>query len=238
MRNESHLWYQKDIQLSTFSILFFGTPHQGSDVATWGKIVLSIAGIYSHTDDRLVQHLRSNSESIESGLGEFASIANSILIKYFFETLPTPVIAGRFMMVSRNNLECSTADHGIQIVEKPSAVPPSTNIEAISMQRHHLNMVKFSSSDDPLYMKVVQHLLLMLQDAPATIKDRSENWQRWQNKILPSGAGTECLIPAKMLTLSKVDLPNASDCPKPIRKLPSPTLTDQLAIPVVSHVYK
>lgn len=110
MTNESHLPYRKDIQLSTFSILFFGTPHQGSDLASWGSLLLRVAEIYYHTDDRLVRHLRSNSESIESGLAEFASIANSILIKYFYETFPTPIKAGGSIMVSYANSDCSVAN--------------------------------------------------------------------------------------------------------------------------------
>lgn len=111
LTSELHLPHQKDIQLSTFSILFFGTPHQGSNLASWGKIFLRVAGIYTNTDTRLFRHLQSNSESIETGLGEFASIANSILTKYFYETLPTPIKAGSSMMVSYTDLVYSITNH-------------------------------------------------------------------------------------------------------------------------------
>lgn len=96
--------------MSTFSILFFGTPHQGSDLASWGKLLLRVAEVYYHTDDRLVRHLQSNSESIESGLADFASIASRILIKYFYETFPTPIKAGGSIMVSHANSDCSVAN--------------------------------------------------------------------------------------------------------------------------------
>ena len=88
-------------------ILFFGTPHQGSDITSWGKLALRVSRIYYETDDRLVQHLNSQSESIETGLGNFASLATSIKTKYFYETLPTPIIGGRSIMVSHRVFQTS-----------------------------------------------------------------------------------------------------------------------------------
>ena len=85
--------------MSTFAILFFGTPHQGSDIANWGKLLLELSRVYQEVNTRLLPHLESNSESIETGLGEFASIAGSITTKYFYETLPTPIKGGGATMV-------------------------------------------------------------------------------------------------------------------------------------------
>lgn len=62
------------------------------------------------TDDRLIQHLNSQSESIETGLGNFASLATSIKTKYFYETLPTPIIGGGSLTVCHKVLPISFND--------------------------------------------------------------------------------------------------------------------------------
>ncbi|KAL9038794.1 MAG: hypothetical protein Q9180_002917 [Flavoplaca navasiana] len=157
LANETHLPDQKDIQMSTFAILFFGTPHQGSDMTAWGNLLVKLCGVYYQTNDRWLSHLESKSESIESGLGEFASVASRITIIYFYETLPTPTWAGGSAMVG-------------PIVDKSSAVPPSTNTEAVDTRRHHLNMVKFASKTEYLYKTVIRHLSLLLKDASCTIE--------------------------------------------------------------------
>ena len=47
----------RDIRLSTFGILFLGTPHQGSDTAVYGVWLAQAAG----HDKTLLQSLRRNS---------------------------------------------------------------------------------------------------------------------------------------------------------------------------------
>ncbi len=110
LANDSHLPQRKDIQLSTYAILFFGTPHQGSDLTSWGYWAQRFMSMYSKTDDRLVQHLKSQSETIGTALGDFASLATSIKMINFYETLPTPVFGGRPVMVCHSVFQASWSD--------------------------------------------------------------------------------------------------------------------------------
>lgn len=96
--------------MSTYAILFFGTPHQGSDITCWGKLALRVSSIKYETNDRLIRHLDSQSESIETGLGDFASLATSIKTKYFYETFPTPIIGGASIMVCHRVFQASMTD--------------------------------------------------------------------------------------------------------------------------------
>lgn len=63
----------------------------------------------------------------------------------------------------------------LQIVPKPSAVVPGqTNSEAISINKNHREMVRFSSSEESDFKKVSGHLWLMTEEAPGVIK---RQWQ-------------------------------------------------------------
>ncbi|MCJ1394890.1 hypothetical protein MMC18_007770 [Xylographa bjoerkii] len=161
LANESNLVHHKYIHLSTYAILFFGTPHQGADMISWESLLLKVGSIYYHTDDRLLQQLKSDSEPIEQGLGEFANIASKILMKYFYESFPTPMKAGGSMTV----------------IKKSSAVPPSIDVEAIDTRRNHISMVKFGSASEALYKTIIKHLSLMLEHAPSAIE---QNWAKWE----------------------------------------------------------
>ena len=107
LANDSHLPDQKEIHLSTYAILFFGTPHQGSDLTSWGDVAHRFSGMLYKTDGRLIQQLKSQSEHIETGLGDFAGLATGIKMIYLYETLPTPLIGGRAVMVCHMDLQAS-----------------------------------------------------------------------------------------------------------------------------------
>lgn len=66
---------------------------------TRGKLLLKLSSIYYQTSTRMLSALETKSESIESGLGEFASIASRMKIKYFYEVLETPLMGGGSAMV-------------------------------------------------------------------------------------------------------------------------------------------
>lgn len=95
--NNEHL---KAIKLSTYGVMFFGTPHQGTDSATWGKVFVNVASLFQHTSTALLQHLERDSEWLRMQLKQYNSISSDIFTILYFESYPTPLPAGRSVMVS------------------------------------------------------------------------------------------------------------------------------------------
>lgn len=95
--NNEHL---KAIKLSTYGVMFFGTPHQGTDSASWGKVLVNVASLFRHTSKALLEHLERDSEWLEMQLEQYNAISSDIFTIFCYESYPTPLPAGRSMMVS------------------------------------------------------------------------------------------------------------------------------------------
>ncbi|MBE3041071.1 hypothetical protein IMZ48_00475 [Candidatus Bathyarchaeota archaeon] len=67
----------KDVRDSTRGVIFFGTPHSGSDMANWGELLRRIADIFAVTNSTLLAALNSRSDNRQ--LEELAlSVANML----------------------------------------------------------------------------------------------------------------------------------------------------------------
>ncbi|KAF2190540.1 hypothetical protein K469DRAFT_697793 [Zopfia rhizophila CBS 207.26] len=72
----------RSIKLSTYGIMFMGTPHQGGSGVAFGKLMANIASVFVAADDRLLQYLD----------GDFVT-------KFAFEEYATPTVLGHSIMV-------------------------------------------------------------------------------------------------------------------------------------------
>ena len=77
-----------------------GTPHQGSEGATWGILARNIASIFVNTNKGMLEHLTRNSEWLEYQQTQFVPISNRFETIYFYETYPTPLPSGGSLLVS------------------------------------------------------------------------------------------------------------------------------------------
>ena len=76
------------LTLSTVGIVFLGTPHRGTNAATWGSIVATSAKVLGFgTEDSIMKDLREDSETSRDLLYEFTLWANRALLTVlcFFE---------------------------------------------------------------------------------------------------------------------------------------------------------
>jgi hypothetical protein len=97
---QSHLPDYRAIELSTYGILFLGTPHQGADGVDMASCLLRIQSIYMQTNDAILQHLRRDSEFLQSQISLYASISGNFETKFFYEVYPTQVFGGLQRVVS------------------------------------------------------------------------------------------------------------------------------------------
>ncbi|KAK4895529.1 hypothetical protein LTR27_006311 [Elasticomyces elasticus] len=141
----------KAIHVSTYGIIFFGTPHQGGNGVSFGKIIATVASIAIQTNTALLNHLEKDSEWLEQQLGQYALISGNIHHKFCYETVPTMVAGVGSMM----------------IVNKSSAIVPNqSKSESIEIYKNHIQMVKMRSREDADYSNVSSHMELMVEEAP------------------------------------------------------------------------
>jgi hypothetical protein len=97
--NEKHLPEQKAICLSTYGILFMGTPHQGGGGVLLGKLAVNIASIAQHTKKEYLQHLERDSEWLMQQQMLYSPISDNFKTVYFYESYPTRLPGGKSIIV-------------------------------------------------------------------------------------------------------------------------------------------
>ena len=103
MADVGHNEHLKAIKLSTYGVMFFGTPHQGTDSASWGKVLVNVATLYQHTNKAILNHLERDSEWLETQLEQYKAISSDIFTIFCYESCPTALPAGRSMVVGDSN---------------------------------------------------------------------------------------------------------------------------------------
>jgi hypothetical protein len=176
MANVGHNEHHKAVILSTYGVMFFGTPHQGTDKASWGKLLTNVVSIFRQTNNGILQHLEKDSEWLEIQLDQYKPISSNIFTIFCFESYPTPLVSGGSMMVSLHPslLKLLTSK---QIVSKSSAVVPGAiNAESIEIRKDHTHLVKFRNELDNDFQNVINHLKLMGNTAHERV---TRNWRLW-----------------------------------------------------------
>jgi hypothetical protein len=85
--------------VSTYGIIFMGTPHQGGNGVQLGKLLVNVASLFVAADDRLLKHLEKGSEWLQLQLGQYGSISGDFLTKFAYEAYKTPTAFGHSIMV-------------------------------------------------------------------------------------------------------------------------------------------
>jgi hypothetical protein len=89
----------KAIKLSTYGVIFFGTPHQGTASASLGKVLINVASIFRHTNNAILEHLERDSPWLEMQLEQYRLISSEVFTIFCFESYPTPLPMGNPIMV-------------------------------------------------------------------------------------------------------------------------------------------
>ncbi|OJJ76094.1 hypothetical protein ASPBRDRAFT_117311 [Aspergillus brasiliensis CBS 101740] len=150
----------RSIYVSTYGILFLGTPHNGSDVAKWGLLLQNICSAvmpkkFMESSPHLVKALKTNNETLQNINSLFADITSRFHIYFFHETLSSDVKGTREL-----------------IVDESSAAPYAEGVERMGIEADHRHMCKFDDDNAPGFEAVAEALLRYSRDAPNTIADR------------------------------------------------------------------
>ncbi|KAK2737291.1 hypothetical protein FQN57_000375 [Myotisia sp. PD_48] len=162
VRNEKTLFHRA-IYISTFGILFLGTPHNGADVAKLGSMLQSIISMvvptkFVDSSAQLVHTLKSNNEHLQNINREFVQIMNRFHIYFFHESKPMDLGGSR-----------------VFIVDESSAAPIFDGVERMGIEADHGAMVRFVDANSPGYEPVTEAIHRYASEAPALISAR---WQQ------------------------------------------------------------
>lgn len=134
----------RSIFVSTYGIMFLGTPHKGSNVAEWGSRLEWICGAIlpkklMDTQPQLVNALKSNSETLQNIDRDFIQLISKFHIFFFHEGKPTD-LKGTMRY----------------IVSEESASPNVQDVERACIQQDHSHMCKFETASAPGFHLVTE----------------------------------------------------------------------------------
>ncbi|KPI37380.1 Protein SERAC1 [Cyphellophora attinorum] len=214
---------QRSIFVSTYGILFLGTPHNGSDIAKWGSLLERISHAvlpkkFMDSQPHLVQALKSNNETLQNINRLFIEIISRYHVYFFHESKP---------MDFKGSLQ--------YIVDEDSAAPVIEGVERMGIERDHSHMCKFESEDAPGYEVVAEAIQRYAEDAPGLIRTRWEEEHRIRDLekreaarelLRNSPSAIESLTPAESTQISQASsLGNSMGTAPPVRSLPPPPYT-------------
>ncbi|EPS29829.1 hypothetical protein PDE_04779 [Penicillium oxalicum 114-2] len=150
----------RSVYVSTFGILFLGTPHNGSDMAKWGLLLQKICSAvlpkkFMETSPQLIKSLQTNNETLQHINSLFADIMSRFHIYFFHETRSMDVKGTREI-----------------IVDESSAAPYFEGVERGGIEADHSHMCKFDDENSPGYEVVAEAILRYSREAPSVIADR------------------------------------------------------------------
>ncbi|PVF92961.1 hypothetical protein CPB86DRAFT_144260, partial [Serendipita vermifera] len=148
------------IKVSTYAILFFGTPHSGAngvDLAQWMGRLLSV---YMFTDDMILKDLNRDSDELQSIQKFYLGASERLKSIFFHEVLPTPLMKGVAELIVPRHLAIIEGDR---------------NAEVVAMYADHCQIVKFQERQENDYRKVVERLSKLVGEAPT---EAEKNWNK------------------------------------------------------------
>ncbi|KAI0400445.1 ribonuclease-like protein p/mrp subunit [Xylaria palmicola] len=161
-RTSHHINHLRSIYVSTYGILFFGTPHQGSgtaNLATFAQRIIDalLPSKLVDTQAQLLDALKESSEVLQEITDNFAPLMKDIRIYFFWEQEKT--------------------DLGYRldyVVTESSAAPILDNTDRAGLRADHRSMCRFASRNAPGYRLVASSLVRYSRDAPQAV---SRKWR-------------------------------------------------------------
>ncbi|KAK3680817.1 Alpha/Beta hydrolase protein [Podospora appendiculata] len=156
-RSERHL---QSILRSTRGIIFLGTPHHGAGLAKWAEVLSQSIGLVKQTNSNIVEVLRRDSEVLARIQESFHTMVMArsreglppIEISCFYEELPLLGVG--------------------LVVPQDSAILPG--YIPIGIHSNHMDMTKFTSTDDPGFVAVCGELRRWIRDIDAAENHRED----------------------------------------------------------------
>ena len=132
----------RSIFVSTYGIIFLGTPHTGSNAAAWGLMLESMVHALipkriMHSESQLVKTLQTNNETLQNINLHFLDILQKFRICMAHEEMETDFKGTKAF-----------------VVDQTSAAPMLPDVVYFGIAANHSNICKFASKNSPGYLNV------------------------------------------------------------------------------------
>lgn len=164
-RTSKSIQHVHSIYVSTFGIVFLGTPHDGGNKAKLASISRRMIGALVpskilDTEGQLLDALQEGSEVLQNITDLFVPLMKDFHIFFFWEQDKTDMGV--------------TQDY---VVEESSAAPILDSTERAGLPYDHRNMCKFESRSSPGYRLVVAAVIRYSREAPEVVS------RRWKHAV-------------------------------------------------------
>lgn len=159
LRASQHEDY-RSIYVTTYGMVFLGTPHTGSDVAAWGTMLQSMSDAvvpktFFQSESVLLRTLKRDNETLQNINSHFLDIYQRFKILMAHENHKTDLKGTRALIVDAN-----------------SAGPQLPGVTYYAIEATHSGMCKFESRNAPGYRTVATAIREWVVDAPDVIATR------------------------------------------------------------------
>ncbi|KAI8945547.1 hypothetical protein F4801DRAFT_568034 [Xylaria longipes] len=159
LRTSQHEDY-RSIYVSTYGIVFLGTPHTGSDIATWGTVLQAMSDAvvprsFFQSESVLLRTLKRDNETLQNINNHFLDVYQRFKILMAHENHKTD-LKGTKMLV----------------VDATSAGPQLPGVTYYAIEATHSGMCKFDSRNAPGYRTIATAIREWAVDATDVIRTR------------------------------------------------------------------
>ncbi|KAI2471106.1 hypothetical protein F4781DRAFT_142706 [Annulohypoxylon bovei var. microspora] len=159
LRASQHEDY-RSIYVSTYGLIFLGTPHTGSDIAGWGTMLQGMSDAvvprtFFQSESVLLKTLKRDNETLQNINSHFLDIYQRFKILMAHENHKTDLKGTRML-----------------IVDAHSASPQLPGVTYYAIEATHSGMCKFESRNAPGYRTIATAIRDWVVDAPDVIATR------------------------------------------------------------------
>ncbi|KAI1452162.1 hypothetical protein F4805DRAFT_463047 [Annulohypoxylon moriforme] len=159
LRASQHEDY-RSIYVSTYGLIFLGTPHTGSDIAGWGTMLQGMSDAvvprtFFQSESVLLKTLKRDNETLQNINNHFLDIYQRFKILMAHENHKTDLKGTRML-----------------IVDAHSASPQLPGVTYYAIEATHSGMCKFESRNAPGYRTIATAIRDWVVDAPDVIATR------------------------------------------------------------------
>ncbi|KAJ6783953.1 hypothetical protein PWT90_02136 [Aphanocladium album] len=166
----------RSVFVSTYGVIFLGTPHTGADAATWGLVLQAMSDAilpkkFFESESVLLKTLKKDNETLANINNHFLDIYQRFRIHMVHENHKTDIKGTK-----------------VVIVDSSSASPQLPGVTYYGVEASHSQMCKFDSANAPGFRAVSTDIRQWVIDAPGLIQRRwaaeeCERSARMQNEI-------------------------------------------------------
>lgn len=161
----------RSIYVSTYGIIFLGTPHTGADPAKWASLLQGLADAIipkkvMDTEPHLVQTLKSNNEVLQNINLHFLDIYQRFEIDMVHESVKTDMKGFKAF-----------------VVDQASASPQLPGVRYYGIEASHSTMCKFESKSAPGYLNVSTTVRSWVVDCLPVIQSRWKAERRARQQV-------------------------------------------------------